>query len=278
MGPGQFVHRGLALGEADQDGPSGRIGKSGEGETERVVGHCHSTIRLINSLVDYVPPRAVCQPSPPHASERPAPAPRPRGDGRGSPGAPRGHGWTTAAAESLDSCPLPRHPPGPPLTRPPTPPPVRPRRSPPSGPGTSRAGTWSSPRPSPGSGTWSWWPSGGTTRTWWTRGCRGSRPGPLMTPTCASTSCPPSAGSGHRSGRSSTGGWPSRPSGCPRSDSATSTVYGDVGRLAGPLDIGDRSTIALFLVDGTGDVRWSGSGGFVDKTAAALGEVLATVG
>ncbi len=32
----------------------------------------------------------------------------------------------------------------------------------------------------------------------------------------------------------------------------TLNVYGDVGRVTGPLGMEDRSTIALFLVDGTG--------------------------
>lgn len=57
----------------------------------------------------------------------------------------------------------------------------------------------------------------------------------------------------------------------------TFTVYGDVGRLCGPLGIGDRSTIWLFLVDGRGEVRWSGSGGFDDGPAADLGRALETV-
>jgi len=47
----------------------------------------------------------------------------------------------------------------------------------------------------------------------------------------------------------------------------TLTVYGDVTRLTGPLGIEDRSTIALVVVDGSGRVRWSGSGGFDAATA-----------
>jgi hypothetical protein len=47
-------------------------------------------------------------------------------------------------------------------------------------------------------------------------------------------------------------------------------VYGDVDRLAGPLDIHDRSTITLVLVDGAGVVQWSGSGGFDTATAVEL--------
>jgi len=54
----------------------------------------------------------------------------------------------------------------------------------------------------------------------------------------------------------------------------TFTVYGDVRRLTGPLDITDQSTISLFLVDGSGAVRWSGTGGFDDGSAVALGKAL----
>ena len=50
----------------------------------------------------------------------------------------------------------------------------------------------------------------------------------------------------------------------------TLTVYGDVDRLAGPLDIHDRSTITVVLVDGAGVVQWRGSGGFDTATAAEL--------
>ena len=54
----------------------------------------------------------------------------------------------------------------------------------------------------------------------------------------------------------------------------TLTVYGDVGRVTGPLGIEDRSTIALLLVDGTGVVRWSGSGGFIFVSARDLDDAL----
>ncbi len=54
----------------------------------------------------------------------------------------------------------------------------------------------------------------------------------------------------------------------------TLTVYGDVGRVTGPLGIKNRSTIALFLVDASGVVRWSGSGGFDSVTARDLGDAL----
>ena len=50
----------------------------------------------------------------------------------------------------------------------------------------------------------------------------------------------------------------------------TLTVYGDVGRLTGPLGIDDRSTIALLVVDGAGAVRWSGTGGFDVDTAKGI--------
>jgi hypothetical protein len=54
----------------------------------------------------------------------------------------------------------------------------------------------------------------------------------------------------------------------------TLTVYGDVGRIAGPLGIDDRSTISLFLVDRTGTVEWQGHGGFDPETAASLESAL----
>ncbi len=50
----------------------------------------------------------------------------------------------------------------------------------------------------------------------------------------------------------------------------TLTVYGDVSRLATPLGIIDRSTVALFLVDRTGAVRWTGSGRYEDGEAHDL--------
>lgn len=57
----------------------------------------------------------------------------------------------------------------------------------------------------------------------------------------------------------------------------TLTVYGDVGRVTGPLDITDRSSIAVCLVDGSGRVHWRGSGGCTIETAAALDAVLTTM-
>jgi len=52
-------------------------------------------------------------------------------------------------------------------------------------------------------------------------------------------------------------------------------VYGDVDRLAGPLDIHDRSTITVVLVDGAGVVQWRATGGFDTATATELGDALA---
>ena len=40
----------------------------------------------------------------------------------------------------------------------------------------------------------------------------------------------------------------------------TLTIYGDINRLVQPLGIGNRSTIAVLLVDATGIVLWHGSG------------------
>jgi hypothetical protein len=54
----------------------------------------------------------------------------------------------------------------------------------------------------------------------------------------------------------------------------TLTVYGDVSRITTPLSIDDRSTIALFVVDGNGTVLWSGKGGFTAGAAAQLETVL----
>jgi hypothetical protein len=54
----------------------------------------------------------------------------------------------------------------------------------------------------------------------------------------------------------------------------TFTVYGDVNRITRPLGIEDRSTITVVLVDGAGQVRWRGSGGFTAALADELGSVL----
>jgi hypothetical protein len=55
----------------------------------------------------------------------------------------------------------------------------------------------------------------------------------------------------------------------------TLTVYTDIRRVTVPLCISDRSTIWLFLVDRAGQVRWRGSGGRDEATAAALTAALA---
>ena len=54
----------------------------------------------------------------------------------------------------------------------------------------------------------------------------------------------------------------------------TLTVYGDVSRMTGPLDIDDQSTISLFLVDPSGRILWVGRGGFDPETAASLDRAL----
>ncbi len=56
----------------------------------------------------------------------------------------------------------------------------------------------------------------------------------------------------------------------------TLTVYTDVRRLTAALDIDDRSTIWLYLVDREGRVRWRGSGPFDSSTAAALAAAVDT--
>lgn len=72
------------------------------------------------------------------------------------------------------------------------------------------------------------------------------------------------------------GAWRRR-SGNPSCCAARSPVYGDVNRLTVPLGIEDRSTIALFLVDGSHAVRWAGSGAFSPDTAADLERALREV-
>ena len=57
----------------------------------------------------------------------------------------------------------------------------------------------------------------------------------------------------------------------------TLTVYGDVGRVTGPLGITTRSTIALLLLDSSGAVRWSDAGGFDAATARSLEDALGAV-
>ena len=64
----------------------------------------------------------------------------------------------------------------------------------------------------------------------------------------------------------------------PRILQRTLTIYGDVNRLTQPLRIEDRSTIALLVVDGSGLVLWSGSGGFAAPLARDLESALAEDG
>jgi hypothetical protein len=54
----------------------------------------------------------------------------------------------------------------------------------------------------------------------------------------------------------------------------TLTIYGDVRRLTDPLEIDDRSMIWLFLVDGSGLVRWRAGGSFRAGLAGQLGLAL----
>lgn len=54
----------------------------------------------------------------------------------------------------------------------------------------------------------------------------------------------------------------------------TLTVYGDINRLTNPLGIEDRTTIALLLVDGAGQVRWAASGPFDEAVAVELDQAL----
>lgn len=61
----------------------------------------------------------------------------------------------------------------------------------------------------------------------------------------------------------------------PQTRRRTLTVYTDLRRVTAPLDIRDRNTIWLFLVDRTGRVRWRGSGGWDPATADGLTAALA---
>ncbi|MEI7622543.1 MAG: hypothetical protein WCJ88_03225 [Actinomycetes bacterium] len=55
----------------------------------------------------------------------------------------------------------------------------------------------------------------------------------------------------------------------------TFTIYGDLDRVTGPLAIDDRTTIAVFCVDRTGQVLWRGAGGYSEQLGAELEAVLA---
>lgn len=54
----------------------------------------------------------------------------------------------------------------------------------------------------------------------------------------------------------------------------TLTIYGDVNRIARPLGIADRSTIAVFLVEQGGSVRWHGTGAFDAALATEFEQAL----
>jgi len=54
----------------------------------------------------------------------------------------------------------------------------------------------------------------------------------------------------------------------------TLTIYGDVNRLTKPLAIENRSTVALIVVDRNGGVRWSGAGGFDERTSQEIDTAL----
>ncbi len=56
----------------------------------------------------------------------------------------------------------------------------------------------------------------------------------------------------------------------------TLTFYGNVNRVTQPLNIDDRSTIAVVLIDAEGKVGWSGKGGFDPILAADLAQALQT--
>jgi len=57
----------------------------------------------------------------------------------------------------------------------------------------------------------------------------------------------------------------------------TMTVYGDLRRLTDPLEITHRDDITVLLVDGSGGVRWRGSGPFDDALADQLAAALSSM-
>ena len=57
----------------------------------------------------------------------------------------------------------------------------------------------------------------------------------------------------------------------------TLTIYGSVSNVMKPLGIVNRSTIALFVLDRSGLVSWSGRGGFNESTARELAKALQAV-
>jgi hypothetical protein len=58
----------------------------------------------------------------------------------------------------------------------------------------------------------------------------------------------------------------------------TLTVYGDVNRVTRPLGIENRSTVAVLLVDASGNVCWRGSGEFTEPLGLELQTALAETG
>lgn len=58
----------------------------------------------------------------------------------------------------------------------------------------------------------------------------------------------------------------------------TFTIYGDVAEVTGPLDIPDRSTITVLLVDRGGRVLWRTTGGRTEPITHRLEMVLAEHG
>jgi hypothetical protein len=50
----------------------------------------------------------------------------------------------------------------------------------------------------------------------------------------------------------------------------TLTIYGNVSRITRPLDIGDRSTVSIFLTDHKGNVLDRATGSFDEETAERL--------
>jgi len=55
----------------------------------------------------------------------------------------------------------------------------------------------------------------------------------------------------------------------------TFTIYGDVAEVTGPLDISDRSTITVLLVDRGERVLWRTTGGCTESNASRLESALA---
>jgi hypothetical protein len=54
----------------------------------------------------------------------------------------------------------------------------------------------------------------------------------------------------------------------------TLTIYGDLGKVTGPLSIRDRSTISVFGLERDGSVVWRGTGAYSADLSAALAAAL----